>query len=93
MKKSRFWAYTFLFVYLALCLLSAGLVVWSNLFGGGKMELAGIGIFILGLPWSLIGTFVVSGMHSSSAWLMAIMILLSCALNGWLVFKVGSFLD
>jgi len=76
-------------VYTLLCLLALGYIAWRALVTPGQFELAGIAIFALGLPWSLIFAFAVLAIHSSSAWLLAIACLGSCVLNGWLLYRLG----
>lgn len=74
-------------IYLTLCILALGIVVWAALFGHGRFELAGLIFVVLGLPWSLLVTFLVLAAKSSSAWLLAIGYLASCIVNAWLLFR------
>jgi hypothetical protein len=72
--------------YSAVCIV-AGIQV---LRGTGQAELSGIGVFLLGLPWSLILTLVCAVLHLSSAWLLALGYLGSCAINGWFLYRLGA---
>lgn len=71
--------------YMAICIAATAWLV----FRGSGQELAGVGILILGLPWSLIVTLlaVLSGL--SSAWVYAIGFLVSCGINAWLFKTIG----
>ena len=75
--------------YALLCVISVGYIIWSSVLAQGRIELAGIAIVLLGLPWSLIVTFAVLALHSSSAWLLAIGYVLSCFVNGYFLYKFG----
>jgi tryptophan-rich sensory protein len=75
--------------YVLLCAAAIAYIIWSGVFAQGRIELAGIAIVLLGLPWSLIVTFAVLLVHSSSAWLLAIGYILSCVLNGYFLYKFG----
>lgn len=57
---------------------------------GGQIELAGILIFALGLPWSLLSTFLFTLSGVSSAWLFAITFIVSCAINALILYKKES---
>jgi hypothetical protein len=76
-----------------LCLLALAYIGWQSVYRPGEVELAGIFVFVLGLPWSLILTFVVLSFKSSFAWLLTIGYLFSCILNAWLLYKLGALLQ
>jgi fatty acid desaturase len=82
--------FTLAAAYAAACLLAVAYVVFGFALGAGGGELAGLLILILGLPWSILCTFVVLALGSSSAWLLATAYALSCVLNGWLLYKLGA---
>lgn len=82
--------FTLAAAYAAACLLAVAYVVFGSTFGAGGAELAGLLILILGLPWSLIFTFAVLWVGSSSAWLLAAGYVLGCLLNGWLLYRLGA---
>lgn len=52
-------------------------------------ELAGVLILILGLPWTLVFTFAILAIGSSSAWLISGSFIVSCLLNCWLMYHLG----
>jgi hypothetical protein len=73
--------------YALLCLAALAYILISSSVTGGKMELGGVLIVILGLPWSIILVFGVIALGSSSAWLLAIVFLVSCVINGTLLYR------
>lgn len=76
--------------YGILCLLAVAFVAWNALVRPGQMELAGVLFVALGLPWSLLATFAVLGIGSSSPWLLSLAFLASCVLNAWLLSRFGN---
>lgn len=52
-------------------------------------ELSGVGIFLLGLPWTLVFTGIILAVGSSSAWLFALAFGASCLFNTWLLFRLA----
>lgn len=82
--------FTLAAAYAAACLLAVAYVLSGSALGAGEAELAGLLILILGLPWSILFTFAVLALGSSSAWLLAAAYALSCLLNGWLLYKLGA---
>jgi uncharacterized SAM-binding protein YcdF (DUF218 family) len=71
--------------YLVLCLLAGAYVLWSP----GAMELSGVLLVILALPWSLIGTAAIVSGGGSSAWLFAAAVGLGFLVNAWLLYRLG----
>jgi hypothetical protein len=82
--------FTLAAAYALACLLAVAYAVLGGMLGAGGAELSGLLVVILGLPWSLIFTFAVLWLGSSSAWLLAASYALSCLLNGWLLYKLGA---
>ncbi len=89
MKTRRHPGWTLLVAYGALCAAALAYIAWAALAGGGQIELAGLLIVVLGLPWSIVLTFAVMAMGSSSPWLLGIGFGISCIANGWLLYRLG----
>jgi hypothetical protein len=53
------------------------------------MELAGILLVLLGLPWSLIAAAAVIAAQGTSAVLFTAVIIGGCVLNTWLLYRIG----
>ncbi len=79
--------------YTILCFLAISYIVVSSTITHGQFELAGMFILILGLPWSIIFAITLASFHMSSAWIAAGAMLLSCIMNGYLLYKIGSRLS
>lgn len=98
MTKHYSLGFKFAAAYSLLCLLAVAYIVWCILLMPGKFELAGLVILALGLPWSLIFAVALSSLDrslpwlpaNSSAWLAAIGLVLSCIMNGWLLYRIGN---
>jgi hypothetical protein len=93
MRKHRSLGFIFSAIYSTLCFLAVSYIVLLITLYPGRFELAGIAIFLLGLPWSLVLAITASTLNLSSAWFLAIGMIASCILNGWLLYKLGSALD
>jgi FtsH-binding integral membrane protein len=93
MRRPHSLGFTLAATYTGLFLLAVAYIVWRSVFTPGQFELAGVFIFLLGLPWSLILTFIVLALKSSSAWLLAIGYIFSCILNALLLYKLGALLQ
>jgi hypothetical protein len=72
--------------YASLCLAALAYIPISSSLTGGKMELAGVFIGLLGLPWNLVLVFGIMALGSSSAWLLGGALLVSCFMNGTLLY-------
>jgi len=76
-------------LYFAICVLAAAIVALSR----SGQELSGLGILILGLPWSLLIVAAAAAIGASSAWIYAIGMIASCGFNGWLLWRIGNRLS
>jgi hypothetical protein len=77
-------------IYIVLCLLALLYIPVSSMLSGGKIELAGILVFTLGLPWSLLSVLAFTMSGVSSAWAFAIGFIVSCIINIMILYKKES---
>jgi hypothetical protein len=71
--------------YTALCLAAGAYAFWSP----GAMELSGVLLVLLGFPWSLMGVMAVVAAQGTSAVLFAGVVVVGCAINAWLLSRIG----
>lgn len=74
--------------YGLLLVAAAGYVAAKYIFAPGSSELAAMAFVVLGLPWTIAVPFLMR--VGPSAWIALIGIGASCALNFWLLWRMGS---
>ncbi len=90
MKWYKSWSLIPVTIYTLLCISAVAYTLLANIVSDGGAELAGLSIFVVGLPWSLLFGFIVIAIGGSSAWLFVIILVLSCMINGTILFKAGA---
>jgi hypothetical protein len=75
--------------YLALCGAAVAYMLAQWTWNAANSELSGVALVVLGLPWTLLLPATI-GTISSSAWLAILVVVSGCAVNAWLLSRVGS---
>ena len=76
-------------IYAVLCLAAAAWAGYQFIWHAGTSELAAIPLVVLGLPWSVAGVLLSSGVGGASGWIAAGSVVGGCVLNGWLLGRLA----